>query len=130
MTKIVLFDGECNVCNKSVQFIIKRDPKNLFRFASLQSDAGKHLLQTYDAPTDLSSIVFIENDRYYVKSTAALRICRHLHGLWKFASLLLVIPKPIRNVCYNIIAKNRHKLLRANKNYCMIPTLEERERFL
>ncbi|HYG52073.1 MAG TPA: DUF393 domain-containing protein, partial [Flavobacteriales bacterium] len=80
---IVLFDGECNFCNYSVQFIFKRDKKGIFRFASLQSAKGKELLAQYNLQNlDTSSMVLIKNNRAYIKSGAALRICAHLSGLW------------------------------------------------
>lgn len=129
MEKIVLFDGECNFCDRSVQFIIKRDPKGYFKFASLQSDIGKELLKKHHAPNDIDSFVLIENHHCYFKSTAALRVCKNLKGGWKTLYVLLVVPKPIRDLFYGIIAKNRYKWF-GKKESCMLPTPEERKRFL
>ncbi|WP_337446688.1 thiol-disulfide oxidoreductase DCC family protein [Bacillus cereus] len=127
--RIVLFDGECNVCDRSVQFIIKRDPIGLFKFASLQSDIGKELLNKYNAPNDLSSLVLIENNNCYLKSSAALRVTKNLKGAWKLLYLLLVVPKPLRDYFYSIMAKNRYKWF-GKKDSCMLPSPEVRKRFL
>lgn len=129
MERIILFDGECHFCDQSVQFIIKRDPKGLFKFASLQSETGKDLLQNYHAPEEIDSLVLIEGDFCYFKSTAALRICRNLNGAWKLLYILSIIPKPFRDLCYELIAKNRYKWF-GKKESCMLPLPEERERFL
>jgi predicted DCC family thiol-disulfide oxidoreductase YuxK len=80
MEKIILFDGICNFCNASVHFIIKRDPQAHFRFASLQSEAGKEMLAKYRIPKDINSLIFIIGERYYTKSSAVLRVCKHLKG--------------------------------------------------
>lgn len=129
MNDIILFDGECNFCDQSVQFIIKRDKKALYSFASLQSEVGQQLVNTYQVPANLDSLILIKNNSYYTMSSAALRICRHLSGGWKLFSLLLLIPKPIRNYFYKIIAKNRYKWF-GKKETCMLPTLEMKKRFL
>ncbi len=129
MKRILLFDGECNFCDQSVQFIIKRDKKALYSFASLQSEVGQQLIKTYHVPVHLDSLILIENDSYYVMSAAALRICRHLSGGWKLASLFWLIPRPLRDVLYKIIAKNRYKWF-GKKKACILPTPEIKERFL
>lgn len=129
MEKIILFDGECNFCDNSVQFIIKRDPKELFKFTSLQSDIGKELLNKNNVPSDIDSFVLIEDNTLYFKSTAALRVCRNLKGAWKLLFLLLVVPKPLRDFFYGILAKNRKKWF-GTKESCMLPSPEERKRFL
>lgn len=129
MTNIVLFDGTCNFCDKSVQFIIKRDPRALLSFASLQSDVGKELIAQYGIPEAIDSFVLIEGDKYYIKSTAALKVCRYLHRFWKIATICLIVPRPLRDWVYGIIAKNRFKWF-GTKDHCMLPTPEERKRFL
>ncbi|WP_040209150.1 thiol-disulfide oxidoreductase DCC family protein [Neobacillus jeddahensis] len=129
MDRIILFDGECNFCDLSVQFIIKRDPNGLFKFASLQSDIGKELLHKYNAPDDLDSFVLLEDNHCYFKSSAALQVCKNLKGAWKLPYCLLVVPKPLRDFFYEIIAKNRYKWF-GKKESCMLPTPEERKRFL
>ncbi|HHY72153.1 MAG TPA: thiol-disulfide oxidoreductase DCC family protein [Bacillus bacterium] len=129
MERIILFDGDCNFCDQSVQFIIKRDTKELFKFTSLQSDIGKELLNKHNAPENIDSFVLIEGDNCYFKSSAALRVCRNLKGAWKLPYILLVIPKPFRDLFYGIIAKNRYKWF-GKKESCMLPSPEERTRFL
>lgn len=129
MNKIVLFDGSCNFCDKSVQFIIKRDPKAQLSFASLQSDVGKALIAQYGIPESIDSFVLIEGNHYYIKSTAALKVCPYLHRCWKIASLCLIVPRPLRDWVYGIIAKNRIKWF-GTKDQCILPTPEERKRFL
>lgn len=129
MERIILFDGECNFCNKSVQFIIKRDPKRKFKFASLQSDIGKKLLSKYNYPSNINSFVLIENNVLFFKSSAALRVYKNLKGAWKLLYILFIVPKPFRDFFYEIIAKNRNKLF-PSKNNCMLLNQEDTKRFL
>ncbi|MCH1625372.1 thiol-disulfide oxidoreductase DCC family protein [Ferdinandcohnia quinoae] len=129
MNRIILFDGICNFCNSSVQFIIKRDSNENYQFASLQGEVGKDLLKKHGLKGDLSSVILIEGDRAYIKSNAALRICRNLSGLYPFLSIFLIIPSPIRDIFYDVIAKNRYKWF-GKKESCMIPPAEVRGRFL
>lgn len=127
--RIILFDGECNFCDKSVQFIIKRDPEAFFSFTSQQGEAGQKMIEKYHAPASINSIILIENDTYYLKSSAALRICRHLQGAWKLLFIFILVPYPIRDFFYNILAKNRYKWF-GKKDQCTLPTPEMRKRFL
>lgn len=129
MSAIVLFDGECNFCDASVQFIIKRDPKGYFQFAAQQSDSGIMLRSKYAVPDTLDSILVIDQHRVYNSSDAALHISKHLNGLWSILYVLKVIPKPIRDVVYKFIAKNRYAWF-GKKDSCMIPSPEIRNRFL
>ncbi|GIN73817.1 hypothetical protein J14TS2_42920 [Bacillus sp. J14TS2] len=129
MDAIILFDGECNLCNSSVQFIIKHDSTAYFHFASLQGVEGKKLLNQYNVQNDGSSMILIEKGKIYRKSTAVLRICRHLNGVWKLAHFLLVVPVPIRNFFYNFIANHRYKWF-GKKQSCMLPSPETQKRFL
>ena len=129
MHKIVLFDGDCHFCNKRVPFIIKRDPHKHFQFASQQSGIGRKFLSEVKAPLNLDSLILIANNRYYDKSSAALRICRFLRGGWKVFMILLIIPKPFRDFVYTIVANNRYRLF-GKISYCPIPSAEDRERFL
>ena len=127
---ILLFDGICNLCNSSVQFVLKRDKRQHFIFASLQSDSGQQLLEKFDLPTnDFTSFVLIQNDKYYLKSSAALRVAKELPAGWKFLYIFIIIPRPIRDFCYNIIAKNRYKIF-GKRDTCMIPSQETKKRFL
>jgi predicted DCC family thiol-disulfide oxidoreductase YuxK len=107
MERIFLFDDECNFCDQTVQFIIKRDPNGLFKFASLQSNIGKDLLKKYNPPNDIDSSFLIEDNNCYFKSSAFLRVCKNLKGVWKLLYFILIIPKPLRDYVYGIIAKNR-----------------------
>jgi predicted DCC family thiol-disulfide oxidoreductase YuxK len=127
---IILFDGVCNFCNGAVNFTIKRNKQNNIRFAALQSDAGRKLVQQYDLPADdMRSFLFIENGKVYNRSTAALRVCRYLKGLWPVCFGLMIVPSFIRNGIYDWIAKNRYKWF-GERQECMIPTPEVRARFL
>jgi predicted DCC family thiol-disulfide oxidoreductase YuxK len=129
-TAIILFDGVCNLCNSSINFIIKHDKKNYFRFASLQSEKGKELLEKYkidNLKTD--SIVLIEHDAIFVRSTAVLRISKHLNKLYSLLYLFIIIPPFIRNIAYDLIAHNRYKWF-GKKDMCMIPTDELKSKFI
>ena len=127
---IILFDGVCNLCNGAVNFVIKRDPGNVFKFTPLQEKQGVLLLKKHaiDAQ-ELDSIVLVENKKVYTKSSAALRIARKLSGLWPLFFVLLIIPRFIRDGVYDFIAKNRYKWF-GKKEQCMIPTPGLREKFL
>lgn len=129
MNNIVLFDGVCNFCNSSVQFIIKHDKQNQLKFASLQSEIGRKLLEQYQVPSTVDSIVFINNEQAYIKSTAALRILQFFPWYWKPLFALLIIPAFIRNFFYDIIAKNRYKWF-GKRDACMLPTKEQQAKFL
>ncbi|WP_078547734.1 thiol-disulfide oxidoreductase DCC family protein [Litchfieldia alkalitelluris] len=126
---VILFDGQCNFCNSSVQFVIKRDPKGYFSFASLQSSVGQELLKKHNIDNQTDSMVFIQGEHAFIKSTAALKICGHLEGGWKIIQLLLVIPSFLRNPFYDFIAKNRYKWF-GKKDQCMLPSAEIRNRFI
>ncbi|RXJ04141.1 thiol-disulfide oxidoreductase DCC family protein [Anaerobacillus alkaliphilus] len=126
---VVLFDGVCNFCNSSVQFIIERDQKGYFQFASLQSEIGQKLVAEYGVPKQIESLVLIEGGQYYLKSTAALRICRKLSGFWKALSIFLIVPSLVRNIFYDFIARNRYKWF-GKKTACTLPSPEIRKRFL
>ena len=128
MGAIILFDGECNLCSKSVQFIIKRDKEAYFSFASLDSEIGKQLLKAYKVPTDVDSLILIENKRYYSQSSAVLQICKHLHGGWKIFTILLVLPRKVRDPLYKFIANNRYKWFK-KRSSCLVPTPDIRKRF-
>tara|TARA_R110001583_G_scaffold14664_6_gene61058 strand:- start:35167 stop:35571 length:405 start_codon:yes stop_codon:yes gene_type:complete len=129
--KIILFDGVCNLCNTTVQFVIKKDKDDLFRFTALQSEAGKRLLTERNIDTEnIDSIIFIEpNVAYYTKSTAALEIGKNLKGLRTLSSILLWLPESFRNIVYDFVAKNRYKWY-GKKESCMIPTQELKNKFI
>ncbi|HLC83539.1 MAG TPA: thiol-disulfide oxidoreductase DCC family protein [Bacteroidia bacterium] len=127
---IVLFDGICNFCNSSVNKIIKHDKKNRFKFAALQSETGKKLLEKHSLDSSkIDSIILIENDSAFIKSTAILKISKHLSGLYPLAYGFIIIPTFIRNVVYDFIARNRYEWW-GKKDSCMVPTAEVREKFI
>lgn len=127
---ILLFDGVCNLCNRIVKFTIKRDPKGKFKFASLQSASGKALLKQFNLPlNNFDSFVYITNNKYYRKSSAGLHVLKDLGGIWKLFYVFMIIPKPIRDFLYNLIAKTRYKIF-GKRDTCMIPTPDIKKRFL
>ncbi|MGH2575055.1 MAG: thiol-disulfide oxidoreductase DCC family protein [Ignavibacteria bacterium] len=127
---IILFDGVCNFCNKTIDFIIDRDRENKFKFAALQSEAGKGLLKKFDLKTDeLDTLILIEGDKYFERSTAILRIARDLRGMWKLFYSFIIIPPYFRDIAYNIIAKHRYRWF-GKREQCRVPTAELREKFL
>ena len=127
---VILFDGVCNFCNSAVNFVIKRDEKSVFKFAPLQTDEAKKILASYNlSQLEMDSFVLIENNKSYIRSTAALRVCRHLDNLWPLMYGFIIVPKFIRDGIYNWIAKNRYRWF-GKKDICMIPTHEVQSRFL
>ena len=142
MGAILLFDGVCNFCDSSVNFIIAHDKAGYFKFAPLQSEAGKELAAKYglefaELPPEqkgsgavpIDSIILIENENAYTHSTAALRIARALGGIWSAAYVFIVVPKLIRDFFYKLFARYRYKLF-GRKDVCMMPTPELKQRFL
>ena len=128
---IVLFDGVCNFCNASVNFIIDRDTNNKFKFAALQSDTGKQLLLQHgvtDTKT-LDSVVLIKNNRVYKKSAAALEIARELNGLWPSLYVFKLLPAFILDTLYDVLAQNRYRLF-GKADACRIPTPFLKQKFL
>jgi len=129
-SNVILFDGVCNFCNSSVNFIIDHDKKNIYRFAALQSDIGQKILEFYKLPKDnFDSFILVENDKVYKKSSAAIMVARNLGGIYSLAYPFIFIPRFIRDFFYNLIAKNRYKLF-GKKDSCRIPTPELKEKFL
>ena len=125
---VILFDGECNFCNYWVKYVIERDKKDLFRFASLQSKKGKELLKKYNLKDDLETVVLIKGDAAKTKSSAALYIFKGLGGVYQLAIIFIVVPKFIRNAVYSLIAKYRKNLMK--NQLCIIPTTEAKNKFL
>jgi predicted DCC family thiol-disulfide oxidoreductase YuxK len=128
--KIILFDGVCNLCNNSVQFIIKRDRKGVFKFSPIQSDAGQALFVEYSIDSaEVDSIVYIKDDRYFIQSSAILNILRDIGGIWKLCYLFILVPPFIRDYFYRFIAKSRYSVF-GKRDRCMIPSKENENRFL
>lgn len=129
-TAIVLFDGVCNLCDQTVQFIINHDPKGYYKFAPLQTDLAQALLQKYQLEDKyLERVVLVEKGKAYTYSTAVLRITRKLSGLWPLLYGLIIVPKFIRDGVYKWVAKNRYQWF-GQKESCALPTPENRARFL
>lgn len=127
---VILFDGVCNLCNSAVNFVITRDKKNLIQFAPLQSKTGHALLENHKMVTEeMKSFIFIENGIPYTRSTAALKVCRYLNGLWPLLFCFIIVPRFVRDGIYDWIAKNRYKWF-GQKNECMVPTPELQSKFL
>ncbi|TFD97641.1 MULTISPECIES: thiol-disulfide oxidoreductase DCC family protein [Jeotgalibacillus] len=129
MPDVVLFDGDCNVCDWSVRFIMKRDPEGHFHFASLQGEVGSKMRASYGIDPLIDSVMLIKDDKVYTKSTAVLTICKSLTGPAGFLPVFLAVPKPLRDLVYGFIAKNRFHWF-GKKQACGIPTVEERRRML
>ena len=129
--RIVMFDGVCNLCNSSVNYIIDRDHDDLYRFVALQSELGKELQQYLGiSETNLDSIIlYIPNEAYYIKSSAALKIMQSFKGVWKLSYIFNVLPATFRDKIYDYVAKNRYKWY-GKKEQCRIPTPELRSKFL
>jgi predicted DCC family thiol-disulfide oxidoreductase YuxK len=129
--KIILFDGVCNLCNSAVQFIIKHDKKDVFRFVALQSDKGQEILVYIGIdPKNIDSIVLYEPGvAYYYKSDAVLQIAKGLHGIYSIGVIFKILPNRIRNQLYDYIAKNRYKWY-GKKESCMIPATDLKIKFL
>jgi len=121
---VIFFDGVCNLCTGSVQFIIKHDPKQYFRFASLQSELGQQFLQQNGLSADtFDSFIVWENGKYHTESTAALRVARKLSGLWPGLYVFILLPAFIRNSVYRLVARNRYRWF-GKKETCWVPTAE------
>lgn len=129
--KIILFDGVCNLCDSSIQFIIKHDKKDLFRFVALQSEIGMEIIKHIGVDTSkIDSILLYEPDKaYYYKAEAALKIAKELGGIYTAISWFGILPKFLTNSVYDYIAKNRYKWY-GKKDACMIPTPELKAKFL
>lgn len=128
--RLILFDGVCNLCNASVQFVITHDPEQLFTFASLQSETGQALLKEAGLPVaDFNSFILAEDGKLYTRSTAALRVARYLSGLWKLLYVFILVPKVIRNWVYDFIAARRYQWF-GKQESCWLPTPDLKQRFL
>jgi predicted DCC family thiol-disulfide oxidoreductase YuxK len=123
---IILFDGFCNLCNGTVDFLLKRDHKKQFRFAPLQSETGKLLIRKFEIPSNTDSVILIKLNRIYFESDAALEIAGMLPFPWKLGVIFKIVPKKIRNGLYRWIAKNRYSWF-GKRTTCRIPTSENRD---
>ncbi len=130
MENIILFDGVCNLCNASVLFVIERDKKNIFRFASLQSSYGQEVLKKHGLnASDFDTIILSQNGTIHQQSDAALRIAKELSGAWKLLYGFIIVPRFIRNAAYDFVARNRYKWF-GKQEACMIPTPDLKAKFI
>jgi predicted DCC family thiol-disulfide oxidoreductase YuxK len=127
---VVLFDGVCNLCTSSVQFLIARDTHARLRFASLQSDIARQLLAQHQLPARyLASVVLVDDGVVYIESDAALRVAAYLPWPWSLARHARVLPRSLRDFVYRLIANNRYRVFGRSQT-CLVPTPEIRARFL
>ncbi len=127
---VILFDGVCNLCNASVNWIIDRDKKNQFKFASLQSEYGQSVIKEFNIAGDyMDTVVLQEEEMIYLRSAAALRILKHLGGIYSIAYIFIILPEFIRDFVYNIIAKNRYRWF-GKQDACRIPSPDLKAKFL
>jgi predicted DCC family thiol-disulfide oxidoreductase YuxK len=130
MPSIVLFDGVCALCNGFVQFVIARDPRGRFRFGALQSASARRVLELHDAPAPFpDTIALVEDGRIFTRSTAALRIARHLTFPWPLAFALIVVPRALRDGIYALVAGHRYQWF-GRRDHCMVPSPALRARFI
>ncbi|HEX8117540.1 MAG TPA: DCC1-like thiol-disulfide oxidoreductase family protein [Pyrinomonadaceae bacterium] len=130
---VLLYDGVCGFCNKSVQLILDHDHKGSMRFAALQSDYGQAVIERHAELRDLDSVVYVERrttgERIYTRSDAALKVADYLGGFWKLFLAARLLPRPLRDYCYDLLARNRYKLF-GKYDACMLPPPEVRSRFI
>ncbi|MDX2247831.1 MAG: thiol-disulfide oxidoreductase DCC family protein [Bacteroidia bacterium] len=130
MIKVIIFDGVCNFCNASINFVMDRDPKGEFKFAANQSEAGQKILREAGEPTEeIGTVYLYENGKIYKESAAALRIARRLVFPWNLSYVFILIPAFIRDFFYRIIARNRYRWF-GKRESCRLPSPEEAARFL
>ena len=130
MSRTILFDGVCNLCNGFVRFVVRRDPAARFRFAALQSPAAAALLREAGVASPLpDSVILVEDGRVYLRSGAALRIARGLRFPWPLAYAAIVVPRFIRDRVYDAVAARRYRWF-GRRDVCMVPTPELQKRFL
>jgi predicted DCC family thiol-disulfide oxidoreductase YuxK len=127
---ILLFDGYCKFCNSTVNFILKHDHRDRFRFAALQSDTGKKLLLQHGIhPEKTDSVILIQDRKHYLRSAASLRIAMNLGPRWKLLGVFYIIPPFLRNAVYNLIARNRYKWF-GKRESCRMPDEKEKHKFI
>lgn len=127
---LVLYDGECGLCDRSVQLILRNDRRGRFRFAALQSDIGRALLERHGLPAhEVSTVVLVDGERAYTRSRAALRIAGMMDRPWPLLRAFSIVPRPLADVAYNFVARNRYRWF-GKVDACMLPPPEVRARFL
>ncbi len=127
---ILLFDGVCNLCDQTVQFVLKNNSQQNVQFSSLQSEFGQEILSKYQLPTeDFQTLILLENNQIFTYSDAALKLCAHLDTPWNWLKIGLIIPKFIRDSVYKFVSNNRYRLM-GKKEQCMIPDPAYKKRFI
>jgi len=130
VTDIVIFDGVCNLCARSVQFILRHESEPRFQFSPVQSAAGARLLTAHGySAANVATFVFLSEGKVYTRSTAALRIARHFKGPWQLLRALWIVPRPLRDLLYDLVARNRYSWF-GKADSCLMPTPELSARFL
>ena len=130
MASLVLFDGVCHLCEGFVQFVIARDPAGRFQFGALQTPSARRVLDLHDTPDPLpDTLVLVDQGRVFTRSTAVLRIARHLTFPWPLAYAFLAVPRPLRDWTYAIVARHRYQWF-GKREHCMVPTPAIRARFI
>lgn len=130
--KIVFFDGYCNLCNGAIDWLMRHDGKKVLRYASLQGETAKKMLPPMPAasdPTAFDTVIYFRDGRLFERSSAALMVLWDLGGAWKIAYPLIFIPRFLRDIVYNFVAKNRYRFF-GKRESCRLPTPEERAQFL
>lgn len=126
---LILFDGYCNLCNRAVRFVIKRDPKEHFRYSSLTWEPARDLLERFPGVQDVDSILLFRKGKIFYGSTAALKIAVRLSGLWPVLGILLIVPKFLRDPIYDFVARNRYRWF-GKSDSCMVPSKKSDHLFL
>ena len=130
MNDVVVFDGVCNLCAFSVKFILEHEAGPTLRFAPLQSDEGSRLMREFGfSPEDAKTFVLVADGKPHVKSDAAIRVAGYLRGGWKLLRLVRIVPRPVRDWAYDLVARNRYRWF-VRTDSCMVPTPELRARFV
>lgn len=130
VSDVVIFDGVCNLCAHSVQFILNHESGPILRFVPLQSSAGARMMREFGfSPDDAKSFVLVSGGKSYVKSDAAIRVAGYLHGVWRLMGALRFLPRPVRDYAYDVVARNRYRWFGRTES-CMVPTPELRARFV
>ncbi len=127
---VIIFDGVCNLCNSSIDFILRHDRKSVFSFTANQHPTGKEILTHFGLPVaEVGTIFYLEKGKLYKKSTAVLRLARHLHFPYNLSFAFLIVPRFIRDAVYGLIAKNRYNWF-GKRETCRLPSEEEAARFI
>ena len=128
--QMILFDGVCNFCNATVDFVMSRDPQKKFMFSTLQSEPAQQILRDHDFDTqDFETFLYLENGQIFTKSTAALKISKELTGLWPLLYVCVLIPRPIRDMVYQFIGRRRYQWM-GKREVCRLPNESDRARFV